>query len=136
MTRLSAAAFSALASLDPARACPQGPAPRDLEARIAQIVALPRQAPPAVVRPTVAPQRVQPASRPRARYGSLAILASAALAVLATLLWVSPSAGAPTDHALGAGRAPVARHLTRARGGVARPGHGPEATRETPVPAL
>jgi hypothetical protein len=39
------------------------------------------------------------ATRTRPRYGVLGLAASAALAVIATLLWVSPSAGQPIGQA-------------------------------------
>jgi hypothetical protein len=47
------------------------------------------------------PDRASPA-RGRPRYGAFGLIASAALAVVATLLWVSPSAGAPSRQGAGA----------------------------------
>jgi hypothetical protein len=104
------AAFSALSGLDPlgglpgaqqaaSRARPADPVGHDTEARIARIIATPRSG----TRESPArrtPQWTGTAHRRRARYGAIGLLASAAIAVLTTLLWASPSAGAPPDQAI------------------------------------
>jgi hypothetical protein len=47
------------------------------------------------------PDRAAPL-RGHHRYGAVGLIASAALALVATLLWVSPSAGAPSAQGAGA----------------------------------
>jgi hypothetical protein len=107
------AAFSTLTSLDPVlSACADRgergdrlPDPPDVsvETQIARIVATPRHEATGHRRvgprwrPTAAPSR-----RLRPRYGAIGLVASAALAVIAGLLWVSPSAGEPIGQASGA----------------------------------
>jgi len=106
------AAFSVLMGLDPVRvgpvpagdgqaqpACSAGEIDADTEACIARIIATSRRGAPA------APAR--PGSRwtgaaqlRRTRYGAIGLVASAAIAVITTLLWASPSAGAPPDQAI------------------------------------
>jgi hypothetical protein len=107
MTRGRRTAFSALAHLDPLRSVrgePGGrrrdPTTADIEMQIARILAVPRgdeadhRGVGSLARPTVKASR-----RPRPRYGALGLVTSAALAVIATLLWVSPSAGEPIGQA-------------------------------------
>jgi hypothetical protein len=113
------AAFSALIGLDPLRGMP-GAEPAvspasvadptgtdtdtDTEVCVARIIATPRPRP----RPNAstepparrAPQWTGRAHRRRARYGAIGLVASAAVAAITTLLWASPSAGAPPDQAL------------------------------------
>lgn len=105
------AAFSALVGLDPLggpRARParpeqpalrRDPAEGSTDACIARIVATPR--PGATARHTGRTRQwaVSPHGR-RSRYGALGLAASAAIAVITTLLWASPSAGAPPDQAV------------------------------------
>jgi hypothetical protein len=111
------AAFSALIGLDPLRGMP-GAEPAvspasvadptgtgtDTEVRIARIIATPRPTPTpsASTEPPArrAPQWTTTAHRRRARYGAIGLVASAAVAAITTLLWASPSAGAPPDQAL------------------------------------
>jgi hypothetical protein len=104
------AAFSALMGLDPlggvpgaeaaSRAHQADPTGTDTEASIARIIATPR--PGALTEPPArrAPQWTATAHRRRARYGAIGLVASAAIAAITTLLWASPSAGAPPDQAL------------------------------------
>jgi ferric-dicitrate binding protein FerR (iron transport regulator) len=107
------AAFSALIRLDPAggvpgaeqaasRAHPADPMGNDTEACIARIITTPRSG--AMTEPPArrAPQWTGTATahRRRARYGAIGLVASAAVAVITTLLWASPSAGAPRDQAI------------------------------------
>jgi hypothetical protein len=105
------AAFSALVRLDPlggvpgaeraaSRAHPADPMGNDTEACIALIIATPRSG--AVTEPSArsAPPWTGMAHRRRARYGAIGLVASAAIAVITTLLWASPSAGAPPDQAI------------------------------------
>jgi hypothetical protein len=47
-----------------------------------------------------APQWTRTSHGRRSRYGAIGLVASAAIAVLASLLWASPSAGAPPDQAI------------------------------------
>ena len=113
MSARTDAAFSALMGLDPLRGVPgAGQAASrahladptytdtDTEASIARITATPR--PRALTEPPArrAPQRTKTAQRRRARYGAIGLVASAAIAVITTLLWASPSAGAPPDQAI------------------------------------
>jgi hypothetical protein len=102
------AAFSVLVGLDPlrgvaAREQPTSPAdPLDPEAvaRLTRIIATP--CPGATAAPPVrwVPKWKWEARRRRTRYGAIGLVASAALAVITTLLWASPSAGAPPDQAI------------------------------------
>jgi hypothetical protein len=104
------AAFSALVGLDPlgdvpgaeraSRAHLVEPMGNDTEACIARIIATPRSR--ARTEPLVrrAPQWAGTAHRRRARCGAIGLVASAAVAVITTLLWASPSAGAPPDQAI------------------------------------
>jgi ferric-dicitrate binding protein FerR (iron transport regulator) len=105
------AAFTALIGLDPlggvpgaeqaaSRVHPADPIGADTEACIARIIATPR--PGALTEPPArrAPQWTKTAQRRRARYGAIGLVASAAIAVITTLLWASPSAGAPPDQAI------------------------------------
>jgi hypothetical protein len=102
------AAFSALAGLDPLRGVAgrgrppvlAEPTDASTEACIARIIATPR----AGTKTVGATQRVAqwtgvPHGR-RSRYGAIGLVASAAIAVMASLLWASPSAGAPPDQAI------------------------------------
>jgi hypothetical protein len=105
------AAFSALVGLDPlagARARPSRPGPpasrRDpadmsTDASIARIIATPRPGATARHAGRTRGWAVAPQGR-RSRYGALGLAASAAVAVVTTLLWASPSAGAPPDQAV------------------------------------
>jgi len=105
------AAFAALIGLDPlggvpgaeqvaSRAHPADAIGTDTEACIARIIATPRPGemtgPPA----RHAPLWTKTAPRRRARYGAIGLVASAAIAAITTLLWASPSAGAPPDQAI------------------------------------
>jgi ferric-dicitrate binding protein FerR (iron transport regulator) len=104
------AAFTALMGLDPLRGMPGAeqaasrapqadPARTDTEARIARIIATPR--PGTMTEPAPRPPHwTATAHRRRARYGAIGLVASAAIAAITTLLWASPSAGAPPDQAL------------------------------------
>ena len=47
-----------------------------------------------------APQWAGASHGRRSRYGAIGLVASAAIAVMASLLWASPSAGAPPDQAI------------------------------------
>jgi hypothetical protein len=102
VTREAATAFSALTRLDPLHSVRHDDAGRRLDAadesvemEIARIMAVPRDngANPLEVgglrRTTTGTTRTRP------RYGVLGLAASATLAVIATLLWVAPSAGQP-----------------------------------------
>jgi hypothetical protein len=122
VSRHTEAAFSALVGLDPlagARARPPrpgqpalrgDPADTSTDAYIARIIATPR--PGATARPAGRTREwaVAPQGR-RSRYGALGLAASAAVAVVTTLLWASPSAGAPPDQAVHA-----AAHIVQAHG--------------------
>ena len=115
MSARTDAAFSALMGLDPLRGVPgAGQAASrtadltdtdtdtDTEACIARIVATPRL-PGAMTEPPAArraPQPTRTVHRRRARYGAIGLITSAAVAAITTLLWASPSAGAPPDQAL------------------------------------
>jgi hypothetical protein len=105
------AAFAALVGLDPLgggrgaeqaawRAEPADHIDTDAEACIARIIATPR--PGAVAEPAArrAPPWARAAPRRRTRYGAIGLVASAAIAVVTTMLWASPSAGAPPDRAV------------------------------------
>jgi hypothetical protein len=102
------AAFSALAGLDPLRGVTgrgrppslDEPADARTEACIARIIATSR--PGAITAgPTPrAPQWSLASHGRRSRYGAIGLVASAAIAVIASLLWASPSAGAPPDQAI------------------------------------
>ena len=113
MSARTQAAFSALVELDPLGGGPGAnqaasrtadltdtDTDTDTEACIARIVATPRHGtmtnPPA----RRAPQWTGAAPRRRVRYGAIGLVASAAIAVITTLLWASPSAGAPPDQAI------------------------------------
>jgi hypothetical protein len=111
MSARTEAAFSALVGLDPlgggpasgqarARTDPAHPIGTDTEACIARIMATPR--PGAMTEPPArpAPSWTGAAHRRRTRYGAIGLVASAAIAVITTLLWASPSAGAPPDQAV------------------------------------
>ena len=110
MTRSSKAAFSALAGLDPLERVPRtgrlaslrGPAMTSSDMLIARIIAVPRQGQGQISdnHAGSAPLQTGPPYRDRSRYGARGLVASAAIAVIATLLWVSPSAGAPSDQAV------------------------------------
>jgi hypothetical protein len=90
--------FCTLANLNPAAPGQTDSADAEMDAQIARIVAVPRTT-----------RRVDDGghrrradrswSRSRPRYGALGLAASAFLAVVASLLWVSPSAGAPSGRA-------------------------------------
>jgi hypothetical protein len=115
MTRRTDAAFSAFAGLDPVRAKPgehdapcQRAAVPETDLSIARITAVPREGRIDHRRVARALPRGGSRHRQRSRLGALGLAASAGLAVLATLLWVSPSAGSPnridgTLSAVGAG---------------------------------
>lgn len=72
----------------------------DAEACIARIIATPR--PGAMAKPSArrAPQWARAAQQRRTRYGAVGLVSSAAIALVTTLLWASPSAGAPPDQAV------------------------------------
>ena len=103
------AAFSVLVGLDPLRGVaareqatsPADPLDADTEARLD---AHHRHATPRSDgrrRPARrAPKWTGAAQRRRTRYGAIGLVASAAVAVITTLLWASPSAGAPPDQAI------------------------------------
>jgi negative regulator of sigma E activity len=101
MSRSTNTAFSALRDLDPVAPTP-GAVPcgasveASVEMQIARILASPDGQPPADNTQGVRKWTDLP---PRSRYGTLGLVASAALAVIATLVWVSPSAGAPLHNA-------------------------------------
>ena len=108
MSGRTEAAFSVLVELDPLRGVPareQVTSRADLidgdaEVCLTRIIATPRagaMAPPPARR---APQWTGAARRRRTRYGAIGLAASAAVAVVTTLLWASPSAGAPPDQAI------------------------------------
>jgi hypothetical protein len=105
------AAFSSLIRLDPvgggpggeraaSRAHPADPMGNDTEARIARIIATPRSGAVTEQPARRAPHWTGTARRRRARYEAIGLVASAAIAVITTLLWASPSAGAPPDQAI------------------------------------
>jgi hypothetical protein len=99
VTRYEETAFRTLARLDPS------PRPEMEETvvdrQIGRILADPRAGLIAAAGVGARPARAAPARR-RPRYGAFGLVASAALAVAATLLWVSPSAGAPAGGGAGA----------------------------------
>jgi hypothetical protein len=105
------AAFSALVGLDPLGGAPgpeqaalrsdrADPIGRDTEACIARIMATPRSGATTERPDRRAPQWTTSAQRRRTRYGAIGYAAAAAIAVITTVLWASPSAGAPPDQAL------------------------------------
>jgi hypothetical protein len=105
-------AFSVLAGLDPLRG---GPAREQMAVRaeeieeiddaaqacLARIIATPRPGVAAAPARRV-PLRSGAAEGRRTRYGAIGLLASAAVAVITTMLWASPSAGSPPDQAVNA----------------------------------
>lgn len=108
MSARTEAAFSALAGLDPLRGVagpgrpPSSAEPADArtEACIARIIATPRPGTMTAEPTQRAPQWTRTSHGRRSRYGAIGLVASAAIAVLASLLWASPSAGAPPDQAI------------------------------------
>ena len=111
MSARTEAAFSVLKGLDPVqgepvpagdrRARPASPASEiDADACVARIIATPRRDAPAAA--WSAPRWTGAAQQRRTRYGAIGLVASAAIAVITTLLWASPSAGAPPDQAINA----------------------------------
>jgi len=99
MSRSTNAAFSALRDLDPVTPAPgavpcRASAEARVEMQIARILASPDAQPSADDT-----QRKWTDLPPHSRYGTLGLVASAALAVITTLVWVSPSAGAPLRNA-------------------------------------
>jgi hypothetical protein len=103
------AAFSALVGLDPLRRVPgpdsatswADPASTDTGTQIAHIIATPRSGPITALPATRRALRWKEAPhRRRVRFGALGLAASAAIAVITTLLWASPSAGSPPDQAV------------------------------------
>jgi hypothetical protein len=100
------AAFAALVDLDPVRGALGPSAESESEAAcLARIIATSRSGPEVTARVKAstpparrAPQWSTPA-RGRSRYGAIGLVASAAIAVIATVLWASPSAGSPPDQA-------------------------------------
>jgi len=102
------AAFSALVGLDPLGSVPGAeqaasradPIGNDTEACIARIVATPRPGATTERPARRAPLWTGATHRRRTRYGAIGLVASAAIAVITTLLWASPSAGAPPDQAI------------------------------------
>lgn len=108
MSARTEAAFSALAGLDPLRGvggagCPDSltePADTSTEACIARIIATPRPGAVTAGATQRAPQWARASHGRRSRYGAIGLVASAAIAVMASLLWASPSAGAPPDQAI------------------------------------
>jgi hypothetical protein len=122
MNRGRTTTFTALTTLDPLRWVPAedagGPAgggPDEVELHIACILAVPRDH--GSVR-TLSRPKVRASRLPRIHYGALGLVASAALAVIATLLWISPSAGEPIGRA---GSTPAVIHLVVALGTVEAP---------------
>jgi hypothetical protein len=107
MTPYEEMAFRTLARLDPSPRHEMEATEVDRQIRL--ILAQPRA--PGIVDAAVGacPDRAAPV-RGRRRYGAFGLVASAALAVVATLLWVSPSAGAPSGGAAGA---PAQAAMTR-----------------------
>jgi hypothetical protein len=118
MRRSAGTALSALTRLDPLRSA--GPEHRTpdhnaaaIDLQIARILAVPRHDGHADrTKPDVVWLNASHHHRPR--YGALGLVTSAALAMIATLLWVSPSAGAPTARASGLLADPAQSHLTAA----------------------
>jgi anti-sigma-K factor RskA len=110
VTRYNDAVFSAFAGLDPSvnelRTDNidqlRDSAEPNTELCIAHIVAVPRRDPKSDRHPRREARRSVPHGRRHSRCGVLGVAVSAALAVAATLLWVSPSAGAPSPHAISA----------------------------------
>ena len=102
------AAFSVLVGLDPLRGVaareqattPADSLDADTEARLTRIIATPRPGAMAAAAPRRAPKWNGATQQGRTRYGAIGLVASAAVAVVTTLLWASPSAGAPPDQAI------------------------------------
>jgi hypothetical protein len=97
VNRSAEAAFSALRDLDPVAPTAGGWACRtsahaNVETEIARILARP-EGHSSLGATHDGGRWADP--RSRSRYGTLGLVASAALTVIATLAWVSPSAGAP-----------------------------------------
>jgi hypothetical protein len=91
-------AFCTLTHMNPAAPNRTEAAAVDMDAQIARIVAVPRTA--RRVDDEGRHRRADRSwSRSRPRYGALGLAASAFIAVVASLLWVSPSAGAPSGRA-------------------------------------
>jgi hypothetical protein len=89
-------AFGALAQMNPV--APGRAESVDVDGQVARIVATPR--PTRRVDDRGRHRRVdRSCAQGRPRYGALGLAASALLAVVASLLWVSPSAGAPSGRA-------------------------------------
>jgi hypothetical protein len=104
MSRSTEAAFSALKGLDPAEGATwlvryHDPSEAAVEIEIERILALPRVTP--AETSDSGHGRAWTELRHRPRYGRLGLIASAAIAVVATVVWVSPSAGAPLHSAEG-----------------------------------
>ena len=111
MSSRTEAAFAALVGLDPLRSAlvPGVESESESESEetcIARIIATPRSGATVTTSVTTlapptrwAPQRTASPRRRRSRYGAIGIVASAAMAVIATVLWASPSAGSPPDQA-------------------------------------
>jgi hypothetical protein len=125
MRRSAGTALSALTMLDPLRSVGprhrtphQNPAETEMELQIARILAVPRREAP-IYRRNADPLPQSTLRGNRRRYGALGLVTSAAIAVIATLLWVSPSAGAPTAQANGA-HARVIQSRVSVRGSLAR----------------
>jgi hypothetical protein len=119
MRRPTRTAISALTRLDPLRSADPGygapihdPAEAIIELQIARILAMPR-GDARIERRTFGLRMQTAAHRNRPRYGAVGLVASAAIAVIATVLWVSPSAGAPTTQASRA-PAPITESRTAA----------------------
>lgn len=111
MTRQVDVAFSALVALDPIRHAQgtDGPDPLTVspdaltDAHIARILAMPRRDHSGECRAREQRGRSGTPRRSRSRCGVLGLVVSAAAAIAATLLWVTPSAGAPSRQAITAG---------------------------------
>jgi hypothetical protein len=110
VSRYADAAFSAFAELDPiarARRAERleplpNPADTATDVCVARIVAVPRTDRSSQCSPPEWRRNAEPSGRGRSRCGVLGLALSAAIAVATTLLWVSPSAGAPSWQAVDA----------------------------------
>jgi len=144
VTRYNDAVYSAFAGLDPSvneqrtESINQlrDSAETSTELCIARIVAVPRRDPKSDRHPRREARRSVPHRRRHSRCGVLGLAVSVALAVAATLLWVSPSAGAPSPHAMGASVSVYRAHFstsTSHRGAILA---DRERVRKTPTASL
>jgi hypothetical protein len=108
MNRPTEVAFSALRGLDPIAGqlvamVHDESSEAEVKRQIAQILTLPRTGQTGPIETNAEGKwTAVHRHRSRPRFGTIGIVASAALAVIATLVWVSPSAGAPIRNADGA----------------------------------